>query len=405
MKVLILADNLEVNRTSSGITCNNQIYAYVKYFDKVNVVTATHLDQFKQLENVDYKVIRENKKTFFENLPRISALPAYVTGLNFTGKRIVESWKAEIVNKLKNDNYDLVVSLGSGSRFYTSYAMIEINKELYGKYLMFIHDPYPIDQYPPPYQKKSTYLTKMQSGLFGDAIKKADIVSFPSHRLMEWMSQYYSFIKNKYIIQPHLGSSLEELENILPHQIQTTIPEFNNGVDIVHTGTLLGPRNPHYLIKALNHLFKDYPESKEIIHLHIIGKMTRDWDENEFTTPNVHVYSKRYTYHESLLIQRKADVLLLLEAVSEVSPFMPGKLADYLVANKPILALTPKKSETTRILGNQYKLIVENGNESQIYKKLKIIYKKHQKKELNKLSPSIDSIKPDNWYKQLMNRF
>ena len=49
-----------------------------------------------------------------------------------------------------------------------------------------------------------------------------------------------------------------------------------------------------------------------------------------------------------------ATGLIVLEAIANFSPFMPGKISDYIMANKPIIALTPINSEVTRLLGEDY---------------------------------------------------
>ncbi|SDH03613.1 glycosyltransferase family protein [Psychroflexus sediminis] len=405
MKILILAENLEVNRTSSGITCNNQISIYDSFND-VTVLTSTAFQDFRQKDSIRYKFLDLNQinKSFLEDITKLSAIPAFINGLNFKARSIVNKWAQEIKNILKSNDYDLVVSMGSGLSFMPAYAMLKVDKYLYGKYMMFVHDPYPSHQYPPPYEKKSSLLYRKQAQLFGKALSKADIISFPSLRLMEWMNEFYPNVNNKSIIQPHLGLTQNELKNILPEQKKGELPKFYSGLNIVHTGTLLGPRNPLYLIKALKLLFKKEPKAKDVFHLHIIGKMTKEWYKEKLTADNVHTHAHRYTYLESLEIQKKADVLLLLEAVSDVSPFMPGKLADYLMAEKPILALTPKASETTRILGNDYPLLVENGNIEKIYEKLLLLYKSYKNDTLKNLIPSSDSyeyVLPKNWYKSL----
>ena len=404
MEILILAENLEVNRTSSGLRSNKNILMYQKYFNHVDVITSTPLNQFKQIKGVNYTLLNNTEKSFFEKLPKLSAIPAYIDGFNLTYRRVVKNWTKAITNKLIDKKYDLIVSLGSGLSFTTAYAMLSIDVNLYYKYLMFVHDPYPSHQYPPPYKKKSTYLYKVQAKLFGKALSKADIISFPSLRLQEWMAKFYNLPIQKQIIQPHLGLNINELWTILPNIKTKKLPVYPDGINIIHTGTLLGPRTPTFLIEALKLLFEKHPESRSIVKLHIVGKMTKEWSEENLVAENLHIHSHRYTYQESLEIQKNADVLLLLEAVSDVSPFMPGKLADYLVADKPILALTPKQSETTRILGENYPLLVENGDVGEIYKKLVIIYKSYQEGSINELIPNKKArtyVRPEEWINSL----
>lgn len=55
-------------------------------------------------------------------------------------------------------------------------------------------------------------------------------------------------------------------------------------------------------------------------------------------------------YAESLRLMRASDALLLIDADQDFSPYFPSKLADYFGAGRPILAISPKESCTTRLI-------------------------------------------------------
>lgn len=405
MKCLILAENLEINRTSSGLRSHKQIILYKHIFSSLSVITSTDKKLVHRIPEVNYEFIEITPKTDLNpisKIPKSVAFQNLVFGLELKHKSIINLWKKKITFFLDQKNFDFIISLGSGASFLPAYAVYFLKNKYNFKHLMFVHDPFPFNQYPPPYQKKNSLPFKSMAKLFGKVLNKADILSFPSLRLMQWMNSFYPGISKKNIIQPHIGIPLEELEGYLQNSNTNKIPHFSNGLNIVHTGTLLGPRNPLYIIKALKKLFQQHPESKEIVHLYIIGKVSKDWNVQKLKSDNVHVYPERYTYLQSLKIQQNADILLLIEAVSEVSPFMPGKLADYLMAKKPILSLTPKTSETTRILGVDYPLAVDNGNIEAITKKLTLIYNAYCKNSLTDLNPPQSAVKyvsVENWNK------
>lgn len=406
MNILILAENLEVNLTSSGLRSNKNILMYSK-ISKVDVITTTHLSYFKKINSVNYEFFKiKSTKTdaLLSKIPKSSAIQNLLWGVSFGMQNKIKAWEDKVLKACKANKYEMVISLGSGGSFIPAYAMQRVKKRIAVKHMMFVHDPYPFNQYPPPYQQKNSLPYQSVAKYFTKVLDSADVLSFPSLRLKEWMQQYYSFIDNKYIIQPHIGLTINELEYILPEQGEESLPLYPRGLNIVHTGTLLGPRTPMFLLKALELLYKNYPESKSEVFLHIVGKMTKDWNAKELIRENVFVYPKRYSYLSSLNLQQNAQVLLLLEANAEVSPFMPGKLADYLIAKKPILALTPKSSETTRILGEDYPLLTENGDIERIYEKLLLLYEYYKNDTLQNLIPSLKSYKhvlPENWHKSL----
>jgi len=85
---------------------------------------------------------------------------------------------------------------------------------------------------------------------------------------------------------------------------------------------------------------------------------------------NLNIITDRLSYKRSLELTKEADVSLIIEADSNISPFMPGKLADLIFLEKPILALTPKKSETLRILGEYYPFSARVNDDEEIFIKL-----------------------------------
>lgn len=395
MKVLILVENLEINRTSSGLRSHKHIILYQKYFKNIDVVTATPSHLMQKLNAVNYHHINTNKKIknkWINKIPKFFALQNFLFGIDIVSHQIAITWILKAEYLIRKNKYDFVVSLGTGASFTTAYALYKLRKKIDFFHLMFIHDPYPLNQYPQPMKKRNSLPYQSVGKLFGKIIKSANFVSFPSLKLMVWMNEFYPFIESKHIIQPHIGMDLINLKKYINDNDCNNIPRFKEGLNIVHTGSLLHFRNPLFLIKAIQKLLLEFPESQKIIHLHIIGKINKVWNNIDLKSDNFTIYPNRFSYIQSLEIQQKADVLILLEPVAKISPIMLGKLADYLISKKPILALTPKISETRRILGSNYPLMAENGELDDIYSKLKMIYKAYLNNSLDNYLPPQEAI-------------
>jgi len=407
MQLLVLVQNLEINRTSSGLRSHKHLILYKKIFKEIDVITSTPNEFMHELNGIDYYHIEKNlnnNTSWYNHIPKSVALQNFCFGFEINEYKIIKKWINKANSLLQTKSYDLVISLDTGSSFHAAYALHYLKKKAKFKHLMFVHDPFPLNQYPPPFKKKNSLPYRSISNFFGKVIKTADIVSFPSLMLMESMNKFYPGIHKKYFIQPHIGMPINDLRNFLPEQKSKKLPTFDKGINIVHTGSLLKERDPNFIIQGLNLLFKNHPETKNIFKLHIIGKINKHWNQQKIASNNILVYSKRFTYLESLEIHQNADVLLLLEAVSDISPIMMGKLADYLLADKPILALTPNISETTRILGTDYPLLVENGNIHGIYSKLLKIYNCYKNESLQTLLPKKTAkayVSKENWIENL----
>ena len=122
---------------------------------------------------------------------------------------------------------------------------------------------------------------------------------------------------------------------------------------IAHIGSFLSDRNPIILWKALKELAKENKEFAADFRLKLIGKVSQDIldtiDEYKLTK---FVDNLGYLSHdEAVLHQRKSQLLLLIEIDSEETRcIIPGKLFEYMVSDRPIVAIGPKASDFETIL-------------------------------------------------------
>ena len=73
-------------------------------------------------------------------------------------------------------------------------------------------------------------------------------------------------------------------------------------------------------------------------------------------------------------MQQQAAVNVILEAKSEISPFLPGKFPHCVAADKPIFSLSPYYSEVRRLLGEDYPYCCEADDKANILEFLEISY-------------------------------
>lgn len=122
---------------------------------------------------------------------------------------------------------------------------------------------------------------------------------------------------------------------------------------IAHIGSFLSDRNPRILWKALKELVKENHDFAADFQLKLIGKVSQDVLETiaEFKLSKF-VNNLGYVSHdEAVLHQRNSQVLLLIEIDSEETRcIIPGKLFEYMVSERPIIAIGPKASDFEAIL-------------------------------------------------------
>ena len=122
---------------------------------------------------------------------------------------------------------------------------------------------------------------------------------------------------------------------------------------LTHIGALLEQRNPLLLWEVLYELVEENTEFKANFELVLVGETShavlqsiRSAGLDSFLRNKGSV-----THLEAVEHQQKSQVLLLLEAnTNEASYIIPGKLFEYLNANRPIVAIGPKNSDVQTIL-------------------------------------------------------
>ena len=120
-----------------------------------------------------------------------------------------------------------------------------------------------------------------------------------------------------------------------------------------HIGSLLSKRNPTVLWQVLSDLVIEHPDFSEDLQLNFIGLVSED------VTNTIKKYSlTKYfnsigyvNHNEAIKFQKKSQILLLIEIDSEDTRcIIPGKLFEYMVSNRPIIAIGPKQSDVETII-------------------------------------------------------
>ena len=122
---------------------------------------------------------------------------------------------------------------------------------------------------------------------------------------------------------------------------------------ISHIGSLLSERNPEILWQTLAELVVEIPSFKDDFELKLIGTVSESVLQSiEENSLNSFLHNLGYVSHaEAIAAQRKSQVLLLLEIDSPATKaIIPGKLFEYMVSGRPILALGPEGADFADIL-------------------------------------------------------
>lgn len=120
-----------------------------------------------------------------------------------------------------------------------------------------------------------------------------------------------------------------------------------------HIGSLLSKRNPEILWRVLSELVRDNESFSKDFQLNFIGSISEKVLKSikKYNLSN-YIREVGYVSHqEAIIYQKKSQLLLLIEIDSEDTKcIIPGKLFEYMISNRPIVAMGPKGSDVEKII-------------------------------------------------------
>lgn len=132
-------------------------------------------------------------------------------------------------------------------------------------------------------------------------------------------------------------------------------PPLDNKFSLAHIGSLLSERNPLILWQILSELLIEIPGFASDFELKLIGTVSQevlDAIKNYNLNANLD-YMGYVSHNEAVLQQRKSQVLLLIEINSpDTRCIIPGKLFEYMVSERPIVAIGPSGSDFAEIIAS-----------------------------------------------------
>ncbi len=187
--------------------------------------------------------------------------------------------------------------------------------------------------------KLSAYAQKKHKQLEKNVLQQADciIVTSPTTK------KEFELLTNKPIELITNGYDIEQVK----------FDGLDKKFTLAHIGSLLSERNPEILWEVLNELTTENQLFAANFELKLAGAISKNVLESlEKYNLSKYVTNLGYISHsEALLAQRKAQVLLLIEINRpETRCIIPGKLFEYMAAERPILAVGPKNADIEQII-------------------------------------------------------
>jgi glycosyltransferase involved in cell wall biosynthesis len=209
-----------------------------------------------------------------------------------------------------------------------------------------------------------------------------------SLRLSDYSAKKHKFLENKVLnaadnIIVTSKTTKTEFEAITNKPIDVITNGYDNEVtekqvldakfSLAHIGSFLSERNPAILWESLVALVSEIPDFKKHLEIKLIGAVSQEVLETiaQFGL-NPYLNNLGYVSHdEAIAHQKKSQVLLLIEINSkETRSIIPGKLFEYMVSGRPIIAIGPNGSDFAEIITNTNTGVFFDYSEKENLKKM-----------------------------------
>ncbi len=176
---------------------------------------------------------------------------------------------------------------------------------------------------------------------------------------------------------------------------------------ISHIGSLLSNRNPKILWEVLKELCLENELFARKFKLILIGKVSPEILETiaSFGLNNF-LENKGYLSHqECLVFQQKSQLLLLIEIDSpETKCIIPGKLFEYMVSQRPIIAIGPQNSDIEAIINKTNTgFFVDYTQKILLKNQISKAFEAYQKNELTSNPVNLDEYSRKNLTQKLVS--
>jgi len=264
------------------------------------------------------------------------------------------------LRKLTLDNYDLILTC---SQPHANHLIgLDLKQRTGLPWIAYFSDPWIKGPYVEFVNRR---IARYHQSLEGKVLDKADRLLYTSQEMLQLCTEDYpDHIRGKSGVLPH--AFVPDWYSRGKTSRQGTGKPFR----LLHTGHFYGPRSPDPFLRALARIHR---------HESLIGRLRIDChggfpsDSERFVRDEgleeVVRIRPVVPYRRSLQLMTDYDALLLVDAPltrTRESVFLPSKLVDYLGSGTPIIALTPLRGSSARVVTTTGGLVCDVADDAEI---------------------------------------
>lgn len=365
MNFLVIEQDLRVSGTSQGIISRSFLAKLRKTYPS-SVIDVVYLKQYESDDQLHLLPVNSIKEIVLD-----LKIPFFIEIINKIYWRIFHSSLSNnfihkvygsYIKKIDYSKYDHIFIRSSGLNHETILATK--NLPILKKAIVNFHDPYPLFWY----AGSKTNLTNLElfklKEMF-DVVSQAKTLMSSASLMSEDMQSLYGCRKKFYHLPHQYDENVFDLSDI------SKIVKKSKKVMISYHGAIMFGREIETLLDAYQELLENnisLQENTEFI-IRIKGIDLKKIQDKYSKIPNI-VILETIDFSNSCNEQlHEADINIILENGPLYSNILVGKAPFLAFLRKPILVISPERSEIRRIIkDNQY--IASFGNKGEIKQKL-----------------------------------
>lgn len=214
-------------------------------------------------------------------------------------------------------------------------------------WIMQLSDPWALSPLHPP-----GYSLEWNAAREAKAFERADLITFTSQRTLVRYADRYCQARGRMRYFPNTYD---------PDEIKHNPWSKKSRLRLVYAGTLGDSRTPNSLCEAVEQFLRHCPEAAHEIEVIIAGHASRPVRAYLAQKTAYLRYLGPVSFEQSMDLLRSSDLLVVIDntfrrAVMSTTlsyEFFPSKLLDYMLAQRPILAITERRSMSQEVIEAQ----------------------------------------------------
>ncbi len=235
------------------------------------------------------------------------------------------------------------------------------------------------------------------------ALKSADRIIVTNRKIKEKLLKVYPFLTFDDVVIISHGFDQEDFDKI-PAQ-----PKPQNKMVLMYSGIFLVYSTPKFFLKAFKELSVERPDIASNIELDFVGLLRKE-NQRLIRKLKLQTFIKDHGYvnhNESIAKLKSADVLwFMVGKRRNIDAILPGKVYEYLGAQKPIIACVPDGAAKMAIEESGAGFICKPDDINEIKNTILQVYDLYKKDSLPKPSQEfLSKFRRDNLTELLTKQF